>query len=211
MDQKEFLAKLDALVAEKHLLKHPFYVLWTQGKLTRENLREYAISYYPHVADFPTLRLRRPLGLRGRGAAAGAPREPDRRGARRRRTTRPSGAVSRPRSAPPRRISRALPARPRSRPPIAEFRRDPLGLGGRGARGALRLRIADPGGLEDQARGAGVVLRHRRCGRDAVLLGPRGGRRVAPAGRARGARARRRHAGDRERRARGRAAAAATP
>ena len=54
MTKNEFLTALDAIVAEKHLLKHPFYQLWSQGKLTREDLREYAISYYPHVAAFPT-------------------------------------------------------------------------------------------------------------------------------------------------------------
>jgi pyrroloquinoline-quinone synthase len=54
MTRDEFLNALDALIAEKHLLKHPFYQLWSQGKLTLENLREYAISYYPHVAAFPT-------------------------------------------------------------------------------------------------------------------------------------------------------------
>jgi pyrroloquinoline-quinone synthase len=54
MTREEFLAALDAIVAENHLLKHPFYQLWSQGKLTKENLREYAISYYPHVAAFPT-------------------------------------------------------------------------------------------------------------------------------------------------------------
>ncbi|MEO8348565.1 MAG: CADD family putative folate metabolism protein [Acidobacteriota bacterium] len=54
MTTEEFLDALDSLVAEKHLLKHPFYTLWSEGKLTRENLREYAISYYPHVAAFPT-------------------------------------------------------------------------------------------------------------------------------------------------------------
>ncbi|MEP6993533.1 MAG: CADD family putative folate metabolism protein [Acidobacteriota bacterium] len=54
MNREEFLTALDALIAEKHLLKHPFYQLWSQGKLTQENLREYAISYYPHVAAFPT-------------------------------------------------------------------------------------------------------------------------------------------------------------
>jgi len=53
MDTEHFLTALDALVAEKHLLKHPFYVLWTEGKLSRENLRDYAIAYYPHVAAFP--------------------------------------------------------------------------------------------------------------------------------------------------------------
>jgi pyrroloquinoline-quinone synthase len=54
MTRDEFLAALDALVEEKHLLKHPFYVLWNEGKLSRETIREYAISYYPHVAAFPT-------------------------------------------------------------------------------------------------------------------------------------------------------------
>jgi pyrroloquinoline-quinone synthase len=54
MTGEEFLQALDALIAEKHLLKHPFYVLWTEGKLRREQIREYAISYYPHVAAFPT-------------------------------------------------------------------------------------------------------------------------------------------------------------
>ena len=53
MTRTEFLEALDLLVAEKHLLKHRFYVLWTEGKLSREQLREYAISYYPHVAAFP--------------------------------------------------------------------------------------------------------------------------------------------------------------
>jgi pyrroloquinoline-quinone synthase len=54
MTREDFLAALDAIVAEKHLLKHPFYQLWSQGRLTKDNLREYAISYYPHVAAFPT-------------------------------------------------------------------------------------------------------------------------------------------------------------
>lgn len=54
MTRDEFLIALDALIAEKHLLNHPFYKLWTEGRLTREHLREYAISYYPHVAAFPT-------------------------------------------------------------------------------------------------------------------------------------------------------------
>lgn len=53
MDTNTFLEALDALVAEKHLLKHPFYTMWTEGKLTRENLRDYAVAYYPHVAAFP--------------------------------------------------------------------------------------------------------------------------------------------------------------
>lgn len=54
MNTPEFLERLDALVAEKHLLKHPFYTLWSEGKLSRDHIREYAVSYYPHVAAFPT-------------------------------------------------------------------------------------------------------------------------------------------------------------
>jgi pyrroloquinoline-quinone synthase len=54
MTREDFLAALDAVIAERHLLKHPFYQLWSRGELTLETLREYAISYYPHVAAFPT-------------------------------------------------------------------------------------------------------------------------------------------------------------
>src|ERR1700730_16927255 len=53
MTRDEFLEALDSLVEQRHLLHHPFYLLWNEGKLTREHLREYAISYYPHVAAFP--------------------------------------------------------------------------------------------------------------------------------------------------------------
>jgi pyrroloquinoline-quinone synthase len=49
----EFLEALDDLVARKHLLKHPFYRMWSEGRLTRDNLRGYAVSYYPQIAAFP--------------------------------------------------------------------------------------------------------------------------------------------------------------
>ncbi|NJO40325.1 MAG: CADD family putative folate metabolism protein [Cyanobacteria bacterium CRU_2_1] len=45
---------LDAIVAQKHLLTHPFYVAWTEGKLTREHLKHYAEQYFHHVLAFPT-------------------------------------------------------------------------------------------------------------------------------------------------------------
>jgi pyrroloquinoline-quinone synthase len=45
--------RIDELVAEKHLLKHPFYVAWTEGKLSLETLQRYAEQYYNHVANFP--------------------------------------------------------------------------------------------------------------------------------------------------------------
>jgi pyrroloquinoline-quinone synthase len=48
------LDKIDNDVAEKHLLKHPFYLAWTRGELSREALVDYARQYYHHVAAFPT-------------------------------------------------------------------------------------------------------------------------------------------------------------
>jgi pyrroloquinoline-quinone synthase len=47
------LESLDALIKEHHLLKHPFYQAWTEGKLTKESLRLYAEQYYQHVLAFP--------------------------------------------------------------------------------------------------------------------------------------------------------------
>ncbi len=44
-----FAAKLEPL----HLLKHPFYMDWMQGKITRDQLQDYAAQYYQHVAAFP--------------------------------------------------------------------------------------------------------------------------------------------------------------
>jgi len=48
------LAQIDHDIAEKHLLKHPFYLAWTRGELTWEALIDYARQYYHHVAAFPT-------------------------------------------------------------------------------------------------------------------------------------------------------------
>ncbi len=48
------LDQLDADIAEKNLLKHPFYLAWTRGELSREALSDYAQQYYHHVAAFPT-------------------------------------------------------------------------------------------------------------------------------------------------------------
>jgi len=50
----QHLDKIDIDIAEKHLLKHPFYLAWTRGELSKEALREYARQYYHHVAAFPT-------------------------------------------------------------------------------------------------------------------------------------------------------------
>jgi len=53
MTNTQLLEKIDAAIAEKNLLKHPFYQDWQAGKLTRESLRLYAQQYYKHVEAFP--------------------------------------------------------------------------------------------------------------------------------------------------------------
>ena len=50
----QYLDQIDADIAEKNLLKHPFYLAWTRGELSREVLADYARQYYHHVAAFPT-------------------------------------------------------------------------------------------------------------------------------------------------------------
>ena len=48
------LNKIDSDIADKNLLKHPFYLAWTRGELSKEALTDYARQYYHHVAAFPT-------------------------------------------------------------------------------------------------------------------------------------------------------------
>jgi pyrroloquinoline-quinone synthase len=48
------LDKIDSDIAEKNLLKHPFYLAWVRGDLSKEALIDYAKQYYHHVAAFPT-------------------------------------------------------------------------------------------------------------------------------------------------------------
>jgi len=50
----QYLDEIDSDITQKHLLKHPFYVAWTRGELSREALADYAKQYYHHVAAFPT-------------------------------------------------------------------------------------------------------------------------------------------------------------
>jgi pyrroloquinoline-quinone synthase len=49
----ELLEKIDAAIAEKNLLNHPFYQDWQMGRLSREALQLYAMQYYRHVEAFP--------------------------------------------------------------------------------------------------------------------------------------------------------------
>jgi pyrroloquinoline-quinone synthase len=49
----QLLEKIDAAIADKNLLKHPFYQDWQAGKLSRQSLQLYAAQYYRHVEAFP--------------------------------------------------------------------------------------------------------------------------------------------------------------
>jgi pyrroloquinoline-quinone synthase len=53
MANAEFLEQLDAAIAKKNLLRHPFYQDWQTGKLTKQDLQLYAAQYYRHVEAFP--------------------------------------------------------------------------------------------------------------------------------------------------------------
>jgi len=54
MDPNDILTKLDALIQSRSILRHPFYVAWREGKLTKTQLGTYARVYWPHVAAFPS-------------------------------------------------------------------------------------------------------------------------------------------------------------
>lgn len=64
------LAAIDALLAERHLLKHPFYTAWSAGELPVDTLRAYAGQYYQFESNFPRFvgatyaHLRRPQDRR---------------------------------------------------------------------------------------------------------------------------------------------------
>jgi len=46
--------RIDSLIDERSLLKHPFYTKWQAGELTLDALKGYACQYYHHVMQFPT-------------------------------------------------------------------------------------------------------------------------------------------------------------
>jgi len=54
MNSAEFFEQLEARIARYDLLCHPFYQAWSEGKLMRDDLREYAQDYYHHVEAFPS-------------------------------------------------------------------------------------------------------------------------------------------------------------
>lgn len=54
MNSNEFFEQLDVRIAKYDLLCHPFYQAWSEGKLSRQDLKTYAQDYYHHVEAFPT-------------------------------------------------------------------------------------------------------------------------------------------------------------
>jgi len=52
--EKTFAAQVHGVIDERHLLTHPFYVAWTEGTLSIEQLRQYAGQYLHHVLAEPT-------------------------------------------------------------------------------------------------------------------------------------------------------------
>src|ERR1700730_3199784 len=62
METKAFLSLLAERIQQYDLLCHPFYKAWSAGELTRDDLRDYAEQYYPHVEAFPGYLAQ--LGLR---------------------------------------------------------------------------------------------------------------------------------------------------
>lgn len=49
----DVIAQIDAAIEARHLLKHPFYQAWTEGRLTLDHLREYVKQYWHHVLAEP--------------------------------------------------------------------------------------------------------------------------------------------------------------
>lgn len=49
----QIIDRLNEIIAERHLLKHPFYQAWSRGELSQDILRDYAAQYYQQVQSFP--------------------------------------------------------------------------------------------------------------------------------------------------------------
>ena len=46
-------AAIDAAIAKRSMLSHPFYQAWEEGTLTKDALRAYSRQYFHHVETFP--------------------------------------------------------------------------------------------------------------------------------------------------------------
>ncbi|MCG3780104.1 MAG: PqqC-like protein [Nitrosopumilus sp.] len=48
-----YIQKIDQIIEERSLLKHPFYQMWSDGKLTQESLAGYSKEYFQLVKTVP--------------------------------------------------------------------------------------------------------------------------------------------------------------
>ncbi|QLH02342.1 pyrroloquinoline quinone biosynthesis protein PqqC [Nitrosopumilus cobalaminigenes] len=48
------IQKIDEMIEERSLLKHPFYQMWSDGKLTQESLAGYSKEYFQLVKSVPS-------------------------------------------------------------------------------------------------------------------------------------------------------------
>jgi len=48
------IQKIDKMIEERSLLKHPFYQMWSDGKLTKESLTGYSKEYFQLVKAVPS-------------------------------------------------------------------------------------------------------------------------------------------------------------
>lgn len=48
-----YIQKIDQIIEERSLLKHPFYQMWSDGKLTQESLAGYSKEYFQLVKAVP--------------------------------------------------------------------------------------------------------------------------------------------------------------
>ncbi len=53
LSREQFISEVNDTIGRKSLLEHPFYQKWNEGKLSVDELREYAKQYYHFVKHFP--------------------------------------------------------------------------------------------------------------------------------------------------------------
>ncbi len=53
MKHQSLFEKLTAIISDKSILKHPFYVCWQKGLLKKEELQDYMKQYYHLESAFP--------------------------------------------------------------------------------------------------------------------------------------------------------------
>ena len=52
---KRLVERIDEEIEKQSLLKHPFYQMWSEGKLSKEDLAGYAREYFQLVRTVPSL------------------------------------------------------------------------------------------------------------------------------------------------------------